>query len=693
MNKKMKPIPVKSFRKFSGLPKKLPKYGNGVQGADPNAGQEGEQKGGNTNALISAGIGITGMATPAMNDYATRADGSVNKTDYVAAKHWEYGAKGAQMGSAFGPWGSLVGGIAGHLYGVGKGMGDADKINKQVSNDKIQNEKDLETQRAQEEAFRKQQQDAYSRSYMSTNNIYGNQGTSLYPLGGTMGEPAPIKRSPQEWDAYNKQRNWAVDPRATPSSKGYNTYYDPTAIKISPSTAHESGWNVEGLKPNAVDSYGLPAASFHQGYEYQAPTTKPIINTGVARPIPQVVDPMKQSGYNGVITDPTQIAGYTKAYGGKTCYAPGGKLIPLADDTVKAEGNTHQEGGITLQANNGKPYAEVEDQEIIKDNNVYSDRLEHEKGVTYASAAEKLSKQKGEFEKDLNSPNVHTKNTAMRMTQNLDAKLKDLFEHQENFKRVNNIDSDITKKANGGDLLDAAGNLVPYADNMYNASLIKNTPKIPLPTTKVAYNETPMAMNTHYNIDPALTDANNSYQAFNKSIDNNTSNSADARNNKLAGFADLIKNKSALYGQKENAENYLKNQDSLNRQTVNGRNVNNNQTIANTNLSQKDTYNWHNMERVNSMNEAKSANVANAVEDFGKQKQDKNMMHTDQERIMLDSLKYNDAAGLSKMIGTPTMTKMINDNPEYYDKVEKSLKDSGQKEALNNFYKYHPKKK
>lgn len=148
---------------------------------------------------------------------------------------------------------------------------------------------------------------------------------------------------------------------------------------------------------------------------------------------------------------------YYNAKGGKIRYElggeiEGGKRIALSSDVDIVTGKTHSEGGITLK-NNGKAYAEVEDQEVLKDTktgeNVYSDRLEVEPGVTYASAAEKLGKEKGKHEMNLKSTNLHSKGTAQRMTERLDSQLNSLFNHQEMMKKAN-IETSI--KALGGNI-------------------------------------------------------------------------------------------------------------------------------------------------------------------------------------------------------------------------------------------------
>jgi hypothetical protein len=72
--------------------------------------------------------------------------------------------------------------------------------------------------------------------------------------------------------------------------------------------------------------------------------------------------------------------------------------------------------------------------------------------------------------------------------------------------------------------------------------------------------------------------------------------------------------------------------------------------------------------------------------------QDRNMEDVDQSRIMTDALRYNDSAGLARLVGSPVMTTTIRSNPQYYYQVEKSLKASGQNDALRDFYKTYGRK-
>lgn len=413
--------------------------------------------------------------------------------------------------------------------------------------------------------------------------------------------------------------------------------------------------------------------------------------------------------------------------------ALGGDLVPLASDTTKAVGDTHQQDtngdgntGIILQ-NKGIPLAEVEDQEVMSGGNVFSDRLKVAPGVTFAKRAEQLGRKKGKAEELASSNNYRENNGGNRMLAKIDSDLTSLFELQEMNKKNQPV-SNVPKAANGMNLYKPSkGTLtpeeiteeeqyakdtqyngtpgsyermdwaklvqkgVPYIDNLFNQKIINDTPAIPIPTNRVSYDLKPVTLKTNYNINPALNDAERNYQMLQKDFNENTSNSVTARGNKLAGFVNVLNNKSRLYNTKENIETDLINRNSMNVQSVTDRNTSNRQNVDNQNIGLKDTYNWAKMQRTSDMNKMKTANVANMVDNAATQIQDKNMETLDQQRIMTDALKYNDAAGFAKSIGSPTMTSIIRSNPQYYSQIEKALRDAGQNAALEEFYKMYGK--
>lgn len=132
----------------------------------------------------------------------------------------------------------------------------------------------------------------------------------------------------------------------------------------------------------------------------------------------------------------------------------------LSSNMAQYEGNTHENGGISLDNN-----IEIEDQEVIKDDMVLSDRLYPSKlskslvkglGITikdndtYASLSARLGKNKGKFEKNLESTRLGEKGTAQLMVKQLDDAVNTLFKDQQLQKQIKGVDSEGNKMALGG---------------------------------------------------------------------------------------------------------------------------------------------------------------------------------------------------------------------------------------------------
>lgn len=174
----------------------------------------------------------------------------------------------------------------------------------------------------------------------------------------------------------------------------------------------------------------------------------------------------------------------TMAYGGyskkwnpsayPTNWAQGGELPQVTDDSDQQQiasdmnvykGATHAQGGIDLDTNkDGNPDIEVENNEVIKDDMVLSDRMtpsdvlkDHlrqlgiykQEGDTFASYAERLGKKKGEWEKKLDSHLISEASTAKRMVSKYDNAVNMLFEDQQSQKPVEKAK---TKYPTGGEL-------------------------------------------------------------------------------------------------------------------------------------------------------------------------------------------------------------------------------------------------
>lgn len=174
----------------------------------------------------------------------------------------------------------------------------------------------------------------------------------------------------------------------------------------------------------------------------------------------------------------------TMAYGGyskkwnpseyPTNWAQGGELPQVTDNSDQEQiasdmnvykGATHAQGGIDLDTNkDGNPDIEVENNEVIKDDMVLSDRMtpsdilkDHlrqlgiykQEGDTFASYAERLGKKKGEWEKKLDSHLTGEASTAKRMVSKYDNAVDMLFQDQQSQKPAEGIK---TKYPTGGEL-------------------------------------------------------------------------------------------------------------------------------------------------------------------------------------------------------------------------------------------------
>jgi hypothetical protein len=442
----------------------------------------------------------------------------------------------------------------------------------------------------------------------------------------------------------------------------------------------------------------------------------------------------------------------------------GGELQPLASNVKKAIGDTHDEdsdndgqSGITLHDNNGIPKAEVENQEVIVDNNkVLSNRLPFMGKETFADAGEKLGKEKAKNENDLKTGDMFTKNTAKLNLRNIDDKMNKLFKYQDivrknlgieaeapvkmaygtslpkywkgtpgsgieddennplgyrpktqfeankmyqmetnrenpnfaNYDKVINtttepvIPTSTNKKSfNTSKYMDMAGTAIPYLDNAINANLIKQTPNIPNPVKREYLNEVAMPLKTTFNINPQLAANTRDLREYNANILNNSATSNDARSYIAKGLSGKLQSNNALYGQKENTETQLNNEDSLNRQAVNNRNIGNRQNINNQNNELTDKYNWNDMLRSDDIRRQKSILGKETTDDMIAGVQDKRAAKLDNDRIMLDSSKYSDGAGLASMMGTNQMDK-LSETKDGRKKIRETLERTGQKDAL-----------
>lgn len=172
----------------------------------------------------------------------------------------------------------------------------------------------------------------------------------------------------------------------------------------------------------------------------------------------------------------------------------------LSSDSARYDGKTHENGGIKLDTDmDGKPEIEVEDNEVIKDNMVYSDRINpsteysefaNSQGIkisnseSYASAIEKIEKKKGKYEVNLKAPGA-AGDTARLMTERLEGLGNILFEDQQMQKL--NFGEYSTKYAIGGEIGNDPNKkklpkdvVVSYTETMGDKPLVKVDEEDPL---------------------------------------------------------------------------------------------------------------------------------------------------------------------------------------------------------------------
>lgn len=104
-------------------------------------------------------------------------------------------------------------------------------------------------------------------------------------------------------------------------------------------------------------------------------------------------------------------------------YALGGKLDANSSSSAVVDGNTHEQGGVQYGG------VEVEDEEVIFGDKVYSNRLKYN-GKTIAAIAKELTDNKGKLESKLATSDSASSNTITRQLQTLDLELNELFEIQ-----------------------------------------------------------------------------------------------------------------------------------------------------------------------------------------------------------------------------------------------------------------------
>lgn len=309
----------------------------------------------------------------------------------------------------------------------------------------------------------------------------------------------------------------------------------------------------------------------------------------------------------------------------------GGDLHEIADGVEVAKGNTHGEKtidnqyGITL-IDGQKPVAEIEDEEVLVDNErVFSDRLMYDKKNSFADKMKKVANKSAKIEKklgkttDVKSRNGYERQLAgMKMAEEVLYNEQELVKQEEGKKELDILayggpiqgtmsDEEFAKSLGkfnptspdagmGFDYKSFGNQIAPLlVDNIGNALIGLNTPKLPKPMPVV----TPR-LETQVNVAPQLSAITDAETAITDTILNNTSNSNTARNNIASSRNNSLRSRLNVLGEKENIERGLRNQNA----EIAAR-------TANANSERADNYNMMEFTRAGDIQGRTSANLAN----------------------------------------------------------------------------------
>lgn len=386
---------------------------------------------------------------------------------------------------------------------------------------------------------------------------------------------------------------------------------------------------------------------------------------------------------------------YYGAMGGKFAnpshfLSKGGMLKQLASDTVVAEGNKHGENtidntsGIKLSTPKNPNFLEVEDDEVISDDKVFSDRIYIDSKRTIADVAKELGKTKGKNEEKLKDGDMITKNTGKRNLANIKNNLNSLFFLQEASKEIMGVKDNGSKKPFGGfsmnkgiseigtgtgrsfNFASSLEKYAPFMDNITNAFITANTPNIPKPTI-----EPIIPLKTRINVNPQLNDINQSVEKSSEFIKRNTSDSNAARQaitkTRLKG-ADA---KAKIRANKANVEANLYNANVRNAQQITGRNY-----------AKVDRFNMGVMQRQDEIGSRISANISNLSDDIISNRNYKDAIRYNKERLDIAKQMYNQGTTRRALLNNPSEITYLKQNPEYAQEVLKEFKGTKEETLL-----------
>lgn len=355
----------------------------------------------------------------------------------------------------------------------------------------------------------------------------------------------------------------------------------------------------------------------------------------------------------------------------------GGDLLPLSSNTVVAKGNKHEESiidntsGIKLMKG-GEPFAEIEDDEVIKNNTmVYSDRTKVDGKNTYADIAKKLGREKGKIEKTIGQGDFINKTTANRKLALLNKAENILFAKQEADKG-NTHESNYMAK--GGDF--NIEKLTPYIDNIGNAILTANTPKIPRPEL-----QKPTNLESTYNVEAQLSSLKDSEKNISKLIMDNTSSSKDARNAIASNKLKYTRERNKILENKENKEIALRNAKALNKQRVDTANIN---SINKFNLNE--------VQRKSAIQSRLSKNLSNLAGDIIDKRNFEAAENYSNERLeIMKNLPSNSGVVRRVDLNNRFEVDRLKNNPSALKEAFKEYEGTPEEEEFRRIFNYNPK--
>lgn len=378
----------------------------------------------------------------------------------------------------------------------------------------------------------------------------------------------------------------------------------------------------------------------------------------------------------------------------------GGRLKPLSSDTEEAKGNKHNEStidnttGIKLLQGN-KPFAEIEDGEVIKDGKkVFSDVTTIDGKRTYAEIAKTLATKKGKLEKEINKGNSINRATTKRKLVGIDQAEDALFADQESRKTTITNNTTLVKGRYGIDFAETdlllkkgkgekkssitkgsrtivkmqegadidklpfeettigkgLGEITPFIDNIANAILTGKTPKISKPRLIRS-----KPLKTSVNVSSELAAIKDATEAASRNIARSTSSSATARSAIASTRLQGAKQTGQILASKENRETALKNQAALNRQKV-----------EQINLAKLDRFGERVTARESDVQGRISANIADLSGDIIDKRNFKAQQAFDRERLDIAKQQFGIEGTTRRAdLANPTEIQKLNSDSTY----------------------------